>query len=80
MSDTADPLDQASLLTEQLTKAYLDNTRAKARPEQIQRADGSWPSLTCVDCEDELGGRLALGKIRCISCQSAKERERRFAR
>lgn len=80
MSETADPLDQAGLLTQQLNDAYIDNVRAKSRPEQTQRADGSWLFSECVDCGDDLGERKLIGKIRCFSCQSAVEREKRFQR
>lgn len=80
MSNNADPLDQAGLLTEQLNRAYLANAMAKSKPEQVPRADGSWLFPLCVDCDEELGARLTLGRIRCVHCQEDKERERRFAR
>lgn len=80
MSDTADPLDQAGQLTEQLTRAYLENAMAKSRPEQVQQANGSWLFPVCVDCDEDLGARLAMGKIRCVDCQGDREKERRFAR
>lgn len=80
MSDNADPLDQAGLLTQQLNDAYLQNARAKNRPEQIVQSDGSWLFTDCVECGDDLGGRKLIGKVRCVQCQTALERERRFSR
>lgn len=80
MSDNADPLDQAGLLTQQLTDAYVQNARAKNRPEQVVQRDGSWLYSECVDCDTKLGERMLIGKIRCIGCQTAVEKERRFQR
>lgn len=80
MSDNADPLDQAGLLTQQLNDAYLSNARAKNRAEQTQRPDGSWLFSECVDCDADLDQRKLIGKIRCISCQTALEKENRFKR
>jgi RNA polymerase-binding transcription factor DksA len=71
----ADDLDQASELTQQLTDAYVSNVRDAARPEQVQLPDGSWPHPDCIDCGDEiLPARLALGRVRCVSCQQDLER------
>lgn len=78
--DNADILDQASELTQTLTNAYVSNVQDAARPEQKRNADGTWPITECVGPEDgdECGdpipeGRLALGKIRCVSCQGLRE-------
>lgn len=74
MTREADDLDAASELTQQLNDAYIRNARDKARPEQEQNPDGSWPRTQC-DCGDGIPpARLALGKIRCISCQQDRER------
>lgn len=74
MTREADELDAASELTQQLTEAYVHNARAGAKPEQTQNADGTWPRTEC-DCGDPIPqARLALGKIRCISCQQDWER------
>jgi RNA polymerase-binding transcription factor DksA len=70
----ADDLDAASELTQQLNDAYVTNARAKARPEQVQNADGTWPKTEC-DCGDPIPeGRLAMGKIRCLECQKDFEK------
>jgi RNA polymerase-binding transcription factor DksA len=74
MTREADELDAASELTQQLNDAYVNNARAKAKPEQVQNADGTWPKTQC-DCGDPIpAGRLALGKIRCVACQQDRER------
>jgi RNA polymerase-binding transcription factor DksA len=48
-------------------------------PEQVMNANRTWPVTTCVDCDEAIPtGRLALGKIRCVACQTDKEsREKR---
>lgn len=78
MTREADDLDVASELTQKLTDAYIADTQRKARPEQVQKADGGWPQPLCVDCDLDIpSGRLALGKIRCIGCQVALEKTTR---
>jgi RNA polymerase-binding transcription factor DksA len=73
MERSPDVLDRASALTDRLTEAYVDAARRKARPEQVQNPDGSWPQTEC-DCGEEIGpARLALGKIRCLDCQAELE-------
>lgn len=76
----ADILDQASQLTQTLTDAYVSNVQDAAMPEQKRNADGTWPITECVgpgpgdECGEPIPeGRLALGKIRCISCQGMRE-------
>lgn len=74
----SDILDVASALTEVMTEGYVNEARRKAQPEQTQRADGSWPHPECTDCGGEIeSGRLALGKIRCLGCQAARELRRK---
>lgn len=44
---------------------------ATTRPETHPDFDG----VHCVDCEDDIHPlRLAMGKVRCVLCQSAKEK------
>ena len=69
-----DVLDRASALTARLNEAYVEEARHRARPEQKQNLDGSWPQTECEDCANDIEpGRLALGKIRCLGCQEARE-------
>lgn len=79
MSENADPLDQAGLLTQQLNDAYISNARAKSRPEQVQK-NGEWPHPDCIVCDEPLGERLKLSKVRCVACQAQLEKSRRFQR
>ena len=53
-----------------------------AAPEQKQDESGAWETEECVDCgEDIEEQRLAMGKVRCFSCQSIKEKkEKNYAR
>jgi RNA polymerase-binding transcription factor DksA len=74
----ADDLDQAAELTQTRVDDAVAAVRRKARPEQVQNLDGSWPSPLCVDCDDDIPPlRLSLGRIRCVYCQTAIEREAR---
>lgn len=74
----ADILDQASTLAQTLTDAAVSCVQQAARAEQVQRADGSWPTTACVECEEGLlPGRLALGKVRCVPCQQDLELQRK---
>ena len=69
-----DVLDRASALTARLNEAYVEEARHRARPEQKQNPDGSWPQTECEDCANDIEpGRLALGRIRCLGCQEARE-------
>lgn len=70
----SDPIDQACRTEQQMTEASLRNQRAKSKPEQVQDDDGLWPVTLCVDCEDLLGDRMHMGRIRCFSCQTDVER------
>jgi len=46
--------------------------------EQTRNPDGSWPTTECVDCDEPIKpARLAMGKIRCVDCQSRRERLQR---
>lgn len=77
MTSEADDLDRAADLTQQLNDMALADVRGKARPQQTQNADGTWPSPYCVECEEEIPlARLNLGRIRCIDCQQVLERRR----
>lgn len=71
----ADDLDSAAELTQQRTDDAVREARFQARPQQVVNPDGSWPQPDCDDCGNEIpAGRLALGKIRCVYCQSRRER------
>lgn len=73
-----DVIDQACKVEQRMRQAYISAALAKSAPEQeqVKDEDGNlyWPVTECVDCDDDIPpARLALGKIRCVICQSAKE-------
>lgn len=78
MTKLPDPLDQAAELSQQLGDAAVSNVRAQARPEQVRRADGTWPRTECADCDEPIEpARLEHGKVRCIACQRLLEAAQR---
>lgn len=66
----ADVLDQATNVSQAHNDSVVEAARRLAAPEQ----DGS--ITECVDCDNDLGGRTALFKVRCILCQERLERKR----
>lgn len=73
---SADPLDQAAQVSEAHNQACLQRVQQAAKPQQVRNPDGTWPVTECVDCDDEIPAeRLdAMGCIRCVICQTKKER------
>ncbi len=70
-----DVIDSACEQEQMATERYVALQRALAAPEQYPYPDGSWPTTTCVDCDEPIEeGRLELGKTRCYACQEAKEK------
>lgn len=76
---SSDVIDQASQTEARATAGHLAEARAKAKPDQAQNKDGSWPQTECEDCGDDIppARLLACGSIRCVYCQGALERRRR---
>lgn len=73
----ADDLDRASEFTQAQTDGALEAVRYAARPEQVMCQDGTWPQTDCEECGEEIPlARLKLGKIRCIDCQTVRERRK----
>jgi RNA polymerase-binding transcription factor DksA len=78
MREVGDEVDRANELAQMETENSLYLARKKAAPEQLPRADGTYEQTDCIDCGGEIPlGRLNLGKVRCIGCQSALERRAR---
>ncbi len=73
-----DIIDQANDLAEKMNESNVLAARKAAKPDQVQNPDGSWPQADCEDCGDEipLQRLLACGSIRCVYCQTAKEKGR----
>ena len=65
--------DLADIAGDRIEQHQADSerhARGKSGPESHPDFDGSH----CVDCEDEIPlTRLALGKIRCVDCQTELE-------
>ena len=75
----ADELDRAAHIAQIANETAVKEISRKARPEQMQNADGTWPIVACIDCDLEIeDGRLALGKVRCFECQSKLEKRVRL--
>lgn len=71
----ADLIDHACHITDMHNQRSVEAARGKSAPEQVRRADGSWPVTECIDCTEELNAaRLLMGRVRCIACQTAKEK------
>jgi RNA polymerase-binding transcription factor DksA len=67
----ADPADIGNERAELHLAAALKRALGKSAPESHPDFDGK----NCLDCEEPiLVERLALGKIRCVHCQSVLER------
>lgn len=72
----ADDLDRAARTTNIANQEAIAARRRKAAPEQVMNKDGTWPTTDCEDCGNPIPeGRLALGRVRCILCQTAKEKK-----
>lgn len=70
-----DPIDNAQVTADRFTTASLALARAKFIPEQTRNEDGTWPIVECVDCGEELtSARLLMARVRCIACQTHKEK------
>lgn len=68
-------VDAANYFADLHNRCSEAKARAKAAPEQVPNPDGSWPLTTCIDCDEELNSvRLMMGRVRCIACQTHKER------
>lgn len=66
----ADPLDEASALAASLAEGGIAAARRANRPESHPDFDGE----SCLDCGDTIPDqRLAMGKIRCVRCQTILE-------
>lgn len=71
----ADIADIANERAEQHLEKALAQQQARSGPESHPDFDGEH----CIACDDEIpAARLALGKIRCVACQSRLEAQRRM--
>lgn len=66
----ADPIDEATALAASLTDGAIAAARQASAPETHPDFDGE----SCVECGADIpAARLAMKKIRCVPCQSARE-------
>lgn len=73
----ADEADRASVIEAAFNADALRDARLKAQAEKHPDFDGKH----CVECGEELPRvRLALGRVRCVECQSMLERQRKLMR
>ena len=77
----SDEIDRANYIADLANQEAVKHYSLLAAPEQKQDESGAWETEECVDCgEDIPAERLALGKVRCVHCQSTLEtRRRRYA-
>lgn len=84
MSDTfpedsvryADVIDAANSIADLLNRRGVDAARARAVPEQSPDSEGAYAITQCVDCDEDLNAvRLRLGRVRCVACQTNKEKK-----
>ena len=73
----ADPLDDASRVTQSLIDGYTAHAAHLSAPEQALDANGEPTVTECCDCGADLGERAKLLKVRCLRCQELLERRRR---
>lgn len=74
----SDPFDVASDVEARARDGAISAARAKAKPQQAVRADGTFAVVDCMDCGNEIGvARLicASRNLLCIHC--AVEQEKR---
>jgi RNA polymerase-binding transcription factor DksA len=72
--ELTDESDRASAIEAQFNEDALEEARRKIAPETSPDFDG----LHCIDCGEKImAARLKLGKIRCIDCQTLKEKQSR---
>lgn len=84
MSDNqfSDEIDRANFIADMANQEAVKHYSLLAAPEQKRDENGQWETEECVSCgEDIKPARLLMGKIRCITCQTIKEKkERNYAR
>ena len=74
MNESSDNLDIAAELQQLLNDAGLEKIRRLAAPETHPDFDGKH----CLECDEPIpAARLKLFKVRCILCQTLKEKRDR---
>lgn len=74
-NDVLDEGDQAAAFQMRENNLALAKVKAQLGPESHPDFDGE----SCVECGNEIPeGRLALGKVRCVHCQSKLENRGKY--
>ena len=74
---STDNLDIASDIQEAFNQRGIEASRKAA----LQQTDENFDGKNCIECGGEIpSARLALGRIKCVSCQDALEKRSRFYR
>lgn len=64
-------------MAERLEQAQRDSAISAAAKASAPEKHHDFDGVHCVDCDIEIpDGRLKLGKVRCVDCQSQLERSR----
>ncbi len=72
---SADLLEVAEGVRQQANDEAVLQARAKSKPETHPDFDGK----TCVECGDDMPAeRLTMQRVRCVACQTLKERSKKF--
>ncbi|MFL2656251.1 MAG: hypothetical protein ACJ0F0_01290 [Burkholderiaceae bacterium] len=73
--ELTDESDRASAIEAQFNEDALEVARRRTAPETDPDFDG----VHCIECAEGIpAARLKLGKIRCIECQTAIEKQGKF--
>jgi RNA polymerase-binding transcription factor DksA len=72
-SNGSDNLDQAAVIQDVINNAGIAAAATKVAPEKHPLFDGE----SCIKCGDGIPpARLAMGRIRCVICQTILEKKR----
>ena len=73
--ELTDEIDRASAIEAQFIEDALEVAIRRTAPETDPDFDG----VHCIECAEGIpAARLKLGKIRCIECQTAIEKQGKF--
>lgn len=73
----SDPFDVASDVEARARDVAISAARAKAKPQQVARPDGTFSVVDCLECGDDIGAerlRVAARNLYCLHCASVLER------
>lgn len=76
----SDPFDVASDVESRARDGAISAATAKAKPQQVARADGTFPVTDCIECGDEIGAerlKVASRNWYCVHCATVLERRGR---